>query len=100
MSAWSPTTSSSSARVRRRPPGLPRQALTQLTHGTLCAEVKYIIFKLSDDNKQIVVDKKSESQSYDEFVEDLPADSCRYAIYDVEFDTEGGKRNKIAFFAW
>lgn len=39
--------------------------------------------------------------SYDDFVADLPPSTCRYAIYDFEYEREGeGKRNKICFYAW
>lgn len=67
---------------------------------TTHTETKYIVFKLSDDNKEIVVEKTSESGNYDEFVGDLPAESCRYAIYDFEYEKGEGKRNKICFYAW
>lgn len=62
--------------------------------------IKYIIFKLSADNKEIVVEKQSDSQSYDDFINDLPSNSPRYAIYDFEFEKGEGKRNKICFYAW
>jgi cofilin len=62
---------------------------------------KYIIYGLSDDNKEIVVLKHSESQSYDDFVADLPEQECRWAVYDFEFEKEGaGRRNKICFYSW
>ncbi|WAR60587.1 hypothetical protein PtB15_9B526 [Puccinia triticina] len=63
---------------------------------------KYIIYAISDDSKEIVVEKVSESTSYDTFLEDLPSGSCRYAVYDFEYaltETEG-KRNKLCFFTW
>ncbi|GAA5871729.1 hypothetical protein JCM8547_008126 [Rhodosporidiobolus lusitaniae] len=64
-------------------------------------KLKYIVFKLSDDLKEIVVEKHSESASYDDFIGDLPASSPRYAIYDFEYEKPGeGKRNKICFYAW
>ena len=66
-----------------------------------CAELKYIVFKLADDNKEIQVEKSSDSGNYDDFLADLPADTCRYAIYDFEYEKAGeGKRNKICFYAW
>jgi len=71
--------------------------LTPLDHIT---EIKYVIFKLSDDNKEIVVEKTSESGEYDDFVADLPGESCRYAVYDFQFDQGEGQRNKITFIAW
>ncbi|KAL1923301.1 uncharacterized protein VTP21DRAFT_8281 [Calcarisporiella thermophila] len=62
---------------------------------------KYIIFSLSPDFKEIVVEKTGENASYDEFVEMLPPNECRYAIYDFEYERPGeGTRNKICFYAW
>ncbi|PWN89390.1 hypothetical protein FA10DRAFT_267959 [Acaromyces ingoldii] len=64
-------------------------------------KVKYIIFKLSPDNTEIVVSKQSESDDYDEFLEHLPPGECCYAVYDVSYQKgEEGKRNKICFFTW
>lgn len=65
------------------------------------SEIKYITFKLSDDSKEIVVEKSSESSDYEDFINDLPPNSPRYAIYDFEYEVPGGgKRNKICFYAW
>ncbi|KDN52042.1 hypothetical protein K437DRAFT_266906 [Tilletiaria anomala UBC 951] len=61
---------------------------------------KFIIYSLSSDNTQIVVSKTSASASYDDFVAELPPTDCRYAVYDLEYDSDEGKRNKICFFAW
>jgi len=64
-------------------------------------KIKYIIYTLSKDNTQIVVEKQSESTDYDQFLGDLPDTECRWAVYDFEFEKEGaGKRNKITFFSW
>jgi cofilin len=64
-------------------------------------KLKYIIFNLNKDFTEIVVEKTSDSQSYDDFITDLPETECRWAIYDFEFEKEeGGKRNKICFFSW
>ncbi|KAI4522357.1 hypothetical protein K523DRAFT_321985 [Schizophyllum commune Tattone D] len=62
--------------------------------------IKYIIYKLSDDNTEIVVEKTSQSKDYDDFVSSLPEQECRYAVYDFEFEKEDGKRSKICFVAW
>ena len=62
---------------------------------------KFIIFKMSDDNKEIVVEKTVESAKYDDFVASLPAEGCRYCVYDFQYDTAGeGTRNKILFYTW
>ncbi|KIX99279.1 uncharacterized protein Z520_04855 [Fonsecaea multimorphosa CBS 102226] len=70
---------------------------------------KYIIYKISDDQKEIVVDEVGSEPDYDTFREKLIAkkeangkDRPSYAIYDVEFELEGGegKRSKIAFITY
>lgn len=63
---------------------------------------KYIIYKISDDKTKIIVDKTSTDPSYDKFLEELPENDCKYAVYDFEYELgQGeGKRNKIVFFQW
>jgi len=70
---------------------------------------KYIIYKISDDQKEIVVDEIGKEADYNVFREKLVAakeksGKCRpsYAIYDVEFELEGGegKRTKITFITY
>ncbi|KAF9358296.1 cofilin [Mortierella sp. AD094] len=61
---------------------------------------KYIIFKLSDDHKSIIVEKKAETATYDEFLEHLPEKECRWAVYDFDYKTSEGDRNKIVFYTW
>ncbi|KAJ3827570.1 hypothetical protein F5878DRAFT_572039 [Lentinula raphanica] len=64
-------------------------------------KLKYIIFKFSPDNKEIITEKTSESDKYDDFIADLPEDQCRYAVYDFHYQKEGaGQRNKVCFFLW
>jgi len=63
---------------------------------------KYITYTLNADNTQVVVDAVGgKDATYQEFVGKLPANDCRYAVYDFEFDApEGGKRSKILFVLW
>ncbi|KAI8071509.1 hypothetical protein BC940DRAFT_293035 [Gongronella butleri] len=62
---------------------------------------KYIIYKLSDNLKEIVVEKQVAEATYDDFLEALPADEPRYAVYDFDYEKPGaGMRNKITFFSW
>ncbi|KAF9432384.1 cofilin [Entomortierella beljakovae] len=63
-------------------------------------KLKYIIYKLSADNKNIVVEKEVATGSYDDFVAELPETDCRYAVYDFDYQTPDGERNKIVFYAW
>ncbi len=63
---------------------------------------KYIVYKISDDKTKIIVDKTSTDPSYDTFLEELPENDCKYAVYDFEYELGKGegKRNKIVFFQW
>ncbi|KAL8095902.1 hypothetical protein AgCh_037040 [Apium graveolens] len=61
---------------------------------------RYITYKIED--QQVVVDKLGgPDESYDDFSNSLPADECRYAIYDFDFTTvENCQKSKIFFVAW
>ncbi|MFD5505004.1 actin-binding ADF family protein [Streptomyces sp. NPDC127061] len=62
---------------------------------------RYIVFNLNKDNTEIVVEKVSSAPGYADFVADLPALECRWAVYDFEFEKDGsGKRNKLVFVLW
>jgi len=67
---------------------------------------RYVVYKLTDDLKQIVVDSKADpSKTYDDFVNEMKvaedAMECRYAVFDVEYETKDGQpRNKICFVMW
>ena len=72
-----------------------------------------MIYKISDDYKEIVVEEKSSEDNYEAFREKLisaksndrrgnPGIGGRYAVYDVEYDAPNGegKRSKITFISW
>ncbi|CED85064.1 actin depolymerizing factor [Phaffia rhodozyma] len=63
-------------------------------------KIKYIVFGMSPDNTEIVVLSKSTEKSYDSFIEQLPENECRWAVYDFEFDSGEGIRNKLVFYMW
>lgn len=65
-------------------------------------KLKYVIFKLNDKKTEIVVDKTSTEADYDNFLEQLPENDCKYAVYDFEYEIGGGEgvRNKIVFYTW
>jgi len=64
-------------------------------------KTKYIIFRLNNDNTEIVVEKTSTSEEYEDFLKDLPEDQCRWAVYDLEFKKAGeGTRQKIVLCSW
>lgn len=72
--------------------------------------LKYIIYKISDDATEIVVDEVGKEPEYDTFREKLLSkkekdgkkDRPSFAIYDVAFELEGGegKRSKITFLTY
>jgi len=49
---------------------------------------KYIIFTLSPDQKQIVIEKTSSSDKWDDFLGDLPEYELRWAVYNFQLDTK------------
>lgn len=63
---------------------------------------RFIIFKIEEKQKQVIVEKVGEpSQSYEDFTSSLPADECRYAVYDFDFVTaENCQKSRIFFIAW
>ncbi|KAG0350515.1 cofilin, partial [Gamsiella multidivaricata] len=73
------------------------EAFQQLKLGK---KLKYIVYKLSDDQKSIVVEKQAETATYDEFLKHLPENDCRWAVYDFDYSTADGDRNKIVFYTW
>ncbi|KAF9733580.1 hypothetical protein PMIN06_007953 [Paraphaeosphaeria minitans] len=76
-------------------------------------DTKYIIYKISDDWKEIVVEETSKVDDWSTFREKLinakskdkkgkEGIGGRYAVYDVSYELESGEgtRSKITFIAW
>uniref|UniRef100_A0ACD5TYI3 Uncharacterized protein n=3 Tax=Avena sativa TaxID=4498 RepID=A0ACD5TYI3_AVESA len=63
---------------------------------------RFIIYKIDDKKKMVVVEKVGEPVlNYDDFAASLPANECRYAIFDYDFVTEENcQKSKIFFVAW
>ncbi|GMJ13572.1 actin depolymerizing factor 7 [Hibiscus trionum] len=61
---------------------------------------RFIVFKI--DDQQVVVDKVgSPDETYEDFTAALPANECRYAVFDFDFTTaENCQKSKIFFIAW
>jgi len=87
--------------------------ITKFNELKLGKSIKYIIYKLSDDYKEIVVEETSENGDWDVFREKLVAAQSknkmgkvgkgpRYAVYDFQYDLASGEgsRSKITFIAW
>jgi len=67
-----------------------------------CKDCSYIMFKVSDDKKSIVIDKLAQpGETFDDFVNSLPEEDGRYAVVDVKFETDDGRSgSKLVFVAW
>ncbi|KAL9320666.1 hypothetical protein ACSQ67_012505 [Phaseolus vulgaris] len=63
---------------------------------------RFIVYKIEEQQKQVIVEKLGEpNQGYEDFASSLPADECRYAVYDFEYMTEGNvPKSRIFFIAW
>ena len=70
--------------------------------------LKYIIFGIDTSSMSIVplseagAEGRTNEQVFEAFLEELPAEDCRYAVFDFEWEKEGGagQRAKICFFSW
>ncbi|KAL3517149.1 hypothetical protein ACH5RR_024051 [Cinchona calisaya] len=63
---------------------------------------RYIVFKIDDITKQVAVEKLgNHNETYEDFANSLPANECRYAVFDYDFTTdENCHKSKIFFIAW
>jgi len=67
----------------------------------LAKKYSYIQMKISDDRTVIEIEKTVDTSSYEDFVKQFPANDCRYAIYDFEYELgESGQRNELVFVIW
>lgn len=55
---------------------------------------------MNDSASEIVPEKTAEASTWDEFIASLPANDCRYVVYDFEHDSGEGIRKKIIFILW
>ncbi|KAH8657150.1 cofilin [Tricladium varicosporioides] len=88
--------------------------ITKFNELKLNKKIKFIIYKLSDDYTEIVVEESSENGDWEVFREKLVAAQSinvktkkvgkgpRYAVYDFHYDLASGEgsRSKITFIAW
>lgn len=65
---------------------------------------KYIIFKTNHITSWIIVARKaklSRDASYERFWANLPANECRFAVYDFNYKkADSSSGNRIFFFVW
>jgi hypothetical protein len=90
-----------------------QECITAYNELKLNKKYKFIVFKLSDNNKEIVVEEASADKDWDTFREKLinaqsksksgaVGKGPRYAVYDFEYSLASGEgeRNKLTFIAW
>ncbi|KAJ0940486.1 putative actin-depolymerizing factor domain, ADF/Cofilin, ADF-H/Gelsolin-like domain superfamily [Helianthus annuus] len=60
---------------------------------------RFIVFKIEDKTQQVVIEKLGQpNESYADFQKNLPANECRYAVYDLDFTTvENCQKSKFSF---
>ena len=63
---------------------------------------RYYVYKISDSGDEIVIDcYGTKEATYDDFVEKLPPNECRYGLFDMEFETKDGRpTSKLVLIAW
>ena len=71
---------------------------------------KAVLFCLSADMKEIIVEKGNEillgdvgctiEDPYTAFVKLLPLQDCRYALYDATYETQDSKKEDLVFVFW
>ena len=64
--------------------------------------LKYVIYRINENHTEVIVEKKQAAPAtWAQFVEDLPKNDCRYAVFDYHYETESdGERNKLVFVLW
>jgi len=68
---------------------------------------RFVVFKVDDALQRVVVDKVgARAAGFGDLTSNLPADDCRYAVYDYDFTVEDATatgeapRSKIFFVSW
>lgn len=83
---------------------------TRHTGDNVDEQLKLVLFRISDDEKSIIVDEngmllnkdvQGEDNVFMKVVTQLPAKNCRYALYDCHYETkEGVTREEMVFIMW
>eukprot|EP00700_Malawimonas_jakobiformis_P001154 EC720563.1.p1 GENE.EC720563.1~~EC720563.1.p1 ORF type:complete len:148 (+),score=41.97 EC720563.1:30-473(+) len=91
---------------------IPDTVVAEFDNMKLKKTYGFIIFRLSDDRRSVIVDKTGDVRAQDtdsvetlnkkftDFISLLPPNECRYAVYDFVYQHEGAPRSKIIFINW
>ena len=72
-------------------------------------QLKLVLFRISDNEKSIIVDEKGtlqvkdlegEENVFSKIVSQLPVDTCRYALYDCSYETKDSVKEDLVFIMW
>ncbi|KAM1053793.1 hypothetical protein ACFX2I_001210 [Malus domestica] len=63
---------------------------------------RFIVYKIEEKQNEVIVEKLGQpTDSYEDFSASLPANECRYAVYDFDYVTEENcRKSRIIFVAW
>jgi len=77
-----------------------KDCVTEYTKFKLKPNASYIIYKIFE-GREIIVDKIGDKDmDHNAFLAALPAKECRYAVFNLHYDIEEGKRSKLVFTNW
>jgi cofilin len=64
-------------------------------------DIRFIIYGMGDKLDEIKILEIGESNlTYNDLVSKLPADHCRFAVINFDFEIEDGPREKCLFVSW
>ncbi|KAL0212779.1 hypothetical protein RCL1_006405 [Eukaryota sp. TZLM3-RCL] len=62
---------------------------------------RFIIFRMDSAYRKVVVETVGDRDAnYNDFVSKMPENDSRYAVFDFEFRSADGLRNKLLFVMW
>lgn len=61
---------------------------------------RYVMFQITNDTEITVASVGERSSTYEDFVAKLANDQPAYVIFDFEWETADGPRDKILFISW
>lgn len=66
------------------------------------SKYRWVLWKVNDDATEVVIDAVGDpSSTYQDFLDALPQNDCRYGVYDYEFVAQDGQtHSKIVFINW
>mmetsp|Transcript_17162 Transcript_17162/g.29037 ORF Transcript_17162/g.29037 Transcript_17162/m.29037 type:complete len:143 (-) Transcript_17162:207-635(-) len=64
-------------------------------------KLRYFVYEIKD-KKTIVIEKQgAREKTYEDLVEELPENDCRYVLIDLEFESADGRpTSKLVFISW